>query len=385
MAADRSSWMDDESDEDSISVTQFDISSSANDFNLMSLMSFMDTGAIVIPHYQRNYTWDKKRASKLVESLIIGLPVPQLFFYEESRNRFAVLDGQQRLMSIYFFWKGRFPRAEKRGELREIFSAKNFFPPEVLANDEFFTDFSLYLPASSEDRQSPFHGMKYQTLDEHKSVLELRAIRSVIIKQNDPNPDDGQSAVYEIFDRLNTGGMNLKPQEIRSNIYFSEFYNKLSELNKNSNWRQLIGRVELDMNLRDVELLLRLFAVLTFSDGYSPSMTRFLNRFSSVAKRNFGPAEIELCEALFNRFVELASIDYSSFAPGGRFSIGTAESVFKAACEDAWKKKNVAYVKSFSTQQVKEVADSIRDLLRVGSSKTENVMARIDRARAIIQ
>ncbi|WP_198019817.1 DUF262 domain-containing protein [Hyphomonas sp. L-53-1-40] len=379
-------WMEQGEDDEALSVTQFDITSSPNDFNLMTLMSFMDTGAIVIPHYQRNYTWDKKRASKLVESLIIGLPVPQLFFYEESRNKFAVLDGQQRLMSIYFFWKGRFPKTDKRGELREIFSDNNFFPPEVLADNQYFSEFSLYLPASTEERQSPFHQLKYETLDEHKSTLELRTIRSVIIKQNDPNPEeDGQSAVYEIFDRLNTGGMNLKPQEIRSNIYFSDFYNSINKLNKNAEWRKLIGRPNIDTNLRDVELLLRLFAMLTFSDKYSPSMTRFLNRFSAVAKKQFTQVEIELCEGIFEKFLEYCSKDFSAFSPGGRFSIGTTESVFRAAAREAWAVKNPSLVKNFSPAEVREIAEKIRDWLRVGSSKSENVQQRLDSAKEIIK
>lgn len=68
----------------------------------MTLGSFIDRGAVRIPGFQRHFVWDLPRASRLIESLILGLPVPQLFLYEESRNRFLVIDGQQRLMSIYY-------------------------------------------------------------------------------------------------------------------------------------------------------------------------------------------------------------------------------------------------------------------------------------------
>lgn len=379
-------WMDDLDTDEGQSVRNFDITSSPNDFNLLTLMNFMDTGAIVIPHYQRNYTWDKKRASKLVESLIIGLPVPQLFFYEESRNTFAVLDGQQRLMSVYFFWKKRFPRRERRSELREIFSDKNFFPPEVLADDAFFSPFNLYLPASQEEGQSLYHNLNYDTLGESKSDLDLRTIRSVIIKQNEPDPEkDGHSAVYEIFDRLNTGGVNLKPQEIRSNIYFSPFYEKIYELNKDQNWRKLIGRPERDTNLRDVELILRMVAMLTYSSRYSPSMTRFLNRFSAVAKKNFVDTQIQLIEHLFQRFTHVAANTADEFNSGGRFSIGTAESIFYASCIDAWKSGDPGQFISFSAEQVANVSAQIRDVLRVGSSKTENVTSRLKKASEIVK
>jgi len=94
-------WFEeDESSEEAGQIDEYDITSSPNDFNLLTLVSFIDAGAIKIPGFQRNYVWDKSRASKLIESLIIGIPVPQLFLYKEGKNKFLVIDGQQRLMSI---------------------------------------------------------------------------------------------------------------------------------------------------------------------------------------------------------------------------------------------------------------------------------------------
>lgn len=313
--ADNERWMDDVDEDESLSIVEFDVTSSPNDFNFLTLMSFMGAGSIVIPHYQRNYTWDKKRASKLVESLIIGLPVPQIFLYEESRNRFAVLDGQQRLMSMYFFSKGRFPKKEKRAILREMYSEKNFFPENILEDNEYFSEFALYLPGTTPDTTSPFHDLKYATLGDHQTSLDLRTVRSVVVKQNDPDPqDDDRSAVYEIFDRLNTGGMNLKPQEIRSNIYFSSFYSFLSEKNKDQRWRQLIGRPSIDTNLRDVELLLRLFAMLTMSDKYKPSMTRFLNAFSFKAKKYLITNEFSCAVSLLTTFCNWLKMIFLPFS-----------------------------------------------------------------------
>jgi uncharacterized protein with ParB-like and HNH nuclease domain len=69
-----------------------------NDFKL-TLFSFIESKAVKIPGFQRNYVWDIMRASKLIESPIIGLPIAQIFLYEEGRNSFLVIDGQQRLMS----------------------------------------------------------------------------------------------------------------------------------------------------------------------------------------------------------------------------------------------------------------------------------------------
>src|ERR1035441_6775815 len=103
-------WFDEEDDiiNDDYQVREYDVTASPNDFNLLTLVSFIESGAIKIPGFQRNYVWDIKRASKLIESIIIGLPIPQIFLYEEARNSFLVIDGQQRLMSLFYFWKGRF-------------------------------------------------------------------------------------------------------------------------------------------------------------------------------------------------------------------------------------------------------------------------------------
>ena len=88
-------WFDDYADRaDDIQVEEYDITATPNDFNVITIYNFIESGAVRIPGFQRNFVWDIGRASKLIESLILGLPVPQLFLYEESRNKFLVIDGQ---------------------------------------------------------------------------------------------------------------------------------------------------------------------------------------------------------------------------------------------------------------------------------------------------
>ncbi|HMF47891.1 MAG TPA: DUF262 domain-containing protein [Candidatus Saccharimonadales bacterium] len=102
-------WFDDYADEeDELQIDEYDITATPNDFNVSTLFNFIESGAVGIPGFQRNFVWDQVRASKLIESLILGIPVPQLFLYEQARNRFLVIDGQQRLMSIYYFVKRKF-------------------------------------------------------------------------------------------------------------------------------------------------------------------------------------------------------------------------------------------------------------------------------------
>jgi len=74
-----SKWFDSDSQPDeAYSINEYEITTSANDFNIKTLHDFIKSGAINIPGFQRNYVWDIKRASKLIESIIIGLPIPQI-------------------------------------------------------------------------------------------------------------------------------------------------------------------------------------------------------------------------------------------------------------------------------------------------------------------
>ena len=187
-------------------VKEYDITATPNDFNILTLFSLIDNGVIKMPPFQRNYVWDEKRASKLIESIILGLPVPQVFLYEQEKNSFYVIDGQQRLLSIYFFVKQRFPTAEGRLILRQYLTGDTKIDSSILSDDRYFKNFKLKLPSSANNEKNKFDKLKYETLGEYKNTIDiLRTVRSVVIKQNEPDDD---SSIYEIFNRLNTAGQN---------------------------------------------------------------------------------------------------------------------------------------------------------------------------------
>ena len=243
-----------EAEEDGLSFEEYDITSSPNDFNVKTIVDFIESGIFRIPVFQRNYVWTIKRASKLIESIILGLPVPQVFLYETGRNRYLVIDGQQRLMSIYFFLKMRFPVMKKRGALRVLFDETGSIPADVFADDEFFSKFNLRLPGKLHQVPNELNGLNYETLGDLQTSLNLRTIRCVFVRQNYPQNDD--SSIFEIFNRLNTGGENLTAQEIRISLYNSEFMKMVSRLNADKRWRDLIDQPETDLRMRDVEILL---------------------------------------------------------------------------------------------------------------------------------
>lgn len=103
------------SDETETSTVEFNIVVTASDWTLEILASKFTTGDIIIPDYQRKFVWDIRRASTLIESFAIGLPVPQVFFYENGDGQLEVIDGQQRITSIAYFFEGYFGEADANG------------------------------------------------------------------------------------------------------------------------------------------------------------------------------------------------------------------------------------------------------------------------------
>lgn len=329
-------------DQEDFSVREYDITAVPNDFNIRTIFDFVDSGVVSIPGFQRNYVWDMRRASKLIESLIIGLPIPQIFLYEESRNKFSVIDGQQRLMSIYYFKKKRFPIEDKRPALRKIIEENGTVPSDILNNDDYFVDFNLKLNTSLPGKVNRFNKLNYDTLSDYQQQFDLRTVRNVVIRQNSPD-EENDSSIYEIFNRLNSGGVNLTPQEIRVSLYHSKFYAMLDRLNQLDKWRTLLGLPEPDLHAKDVEILLRAFAMLWYSSEYKPSMTSFLNlcsrRFKSV-----NDVDITYCENLFGSFIEACEqLDDKAFISKqtNRFNISTFEAVFVAVSEPAFQKREL--------------------------------------------
>ena len=372
-------------EDDELQVDEYDITVTPNDFNVMTLSSFIESGAVKIPGFQRNFVWDIRRASKLIESLIVGLPVPQIFLYEQARNSFLVIDGQQRLMSIYYFIKKRFPRKEKRTDLRGIFAEHGKIPESVFHNDKYFHAFNLRLPQAVPGNRNRFHGLNYATMDDYKTQFDLRPIRNIIVKQNSPSGSD--SSIYEIFNRLNTGGVNLRQQEIRACMFHSDFYVMLDRVNSFDGWRAVLNSPEPDLNLKDVEILLRGFAMLINGDEYSPSMLRFLNQFSRECTR-YGEDRNAYLEELFLSFVGACDkLSEGAFINkrNKRFNIALYEAVFAAVCEQALDEDRLVEgkIRGKALKELETDETFTRAALE-GTTRTSNVHARLQRAREIV-
>ena len=233
------------------SPADYTISTYPADFTLEVLHSKWRAGDFRIPEFQRAFVWKLVQASKLIESFLVGLPVPPVFVYTERESQqFLVIDGQQRLRSIFYFYEGYFGE-ETRGN-RPVFRLTGLSP------------------------ESRFEGKTFEDLrEEDQRRLNNAVLRSFVVQQLDPNDD---TSMYHIFERLNTGGTLLTNQEVRNSVYQGKFVESLVALNQIPEWRKILGKDTPDRRKRDIELLVRFLAMRDRS-GYQKPMKDFLSTF----------------------------------------------------------------------------------------------------------
>ena len=233
----------------------YSITSFGADFLVDGLVSRLSNGDIIIPHFdpetegdtglpgfQRRFIWRKSQCDKFIESLLMGFPVPGIFLVQQPNNVFLVLDGQQRLTTLHNFHQG------------------------------LFRDRSFKLQYVQEN----FRNLAYQDLtSDDRRRLDNSIIHATILKQDDPSHN--KHAIYQIFERINTGGTPLQPQEIRIALYDGPLIRLIRNLNTNQDWRILFGQES--PRFKDHELILRFLAFYSRQSEYRRPMKGFLNDF----------------------------------------------------------------------------------------------------------
>lgn len=250
--------------------TSYEITSYGADYPVDGLVKRLDNEDIIVPSFdprfeetdeirgfQRRFVWSRPQMDRFIESLLLGLPVPGIFLVRDRENKLLVLDGQQRLKTLQAYYKGVFDGREYR--LRQV--------------------------------QEPFAGLRYEDLDdEDRRRLDDSIIHATVLRQE--SPAGSQDAVYSIFERLNTGGSPLQPQEIRVALYNGPFLSLISDLNDDEDWRALYGPVS--SRFKDQELILRVFALYETPDKYSRPLKGFLNHYLQANRNRSGGEATEL-------------------------------------------------------------------------------------------
>lgn len=262
--------IDSETEDQESTPSEYKIKSYPADFTLEVLHNKWKKKQIVIPSFQRRFVWKQSQSSKLIESFLLDLPVPPIFLYEESNGKLMVIDGQQRLKSIFSFFDGFFEPNEKPFKLVGLHEKSRF-------NNKTFKDLQ-------------------EIHEESYLRLQNATLRSILIYQIDPK--DTTSA-YHIFERLNTGGTQLTNQEIRNAIYYGKFVDLLNELGVYPSWRKILDKPKPDSQHKDTELILRFFAMRDRSN-YKKPLKVYLSKFMRE-NHNIAEEEIKNYREIFYR------------------------------------------------------------------------------------
>lgn len=272
-----------EEDDRDAALNTYEIVTYPADYTLSVLVDKWRREQVKIPPFQRGFVWKQPQASRLIESFLIGLPVPAIFLYTDrgDLNNQLVVDGQQRLRTIAYFFEGYFGEPNARGR-RQVFRLSGLHD------------------------KSPYANMTYVDLERDQpsawNRLNDAVLRAFIIQQLNPQDD---TSVYHVFERLNTGGTLLSPQEIRNAVNHGAFNDLLQSLNEWRPWRDLYGSPTRDKRQRDVELVLRVLALAEDLDSYEKPMKDYLNRFMGD-RRNLEATHLSRFEQRFKKAVNVA-------------------------------------------------------------------------------
>lgn len=232
------------------------------DLSVQTLVEQWDTKLLILPEMQREYVWDNGRASRLVESLLLNIPIPILYFAENEDAQYEIVDGHQRVRTVVRYLSNEFTLSGLR-----------------ILNE--------------------YKGMRcHQLPAREQRFLKMRTLRAVVI-----GVDSHPTMKFEIFERLNSGSITLNAQELRNSLYRGPFNRCLRELVKNESLRVIIGSKQPRRRMVDEELLLRFFALRENFPDYKTPLKRFLNEFMDSVK-DAEPEQLAVFEELFTSTVD---------------------------------------------------------------------------------
>ena len=272
------SEVDDDYSDDSL----FNISSWGADLSFRELITMYEDNELVKPELQRKYVWDRGEASRFIESILLGLPVPSIFLAQSGSEK-LIVDGYQRIMTVYDYVRGIFSTDNK------IFRLSNSERINARWRNKAFSELSM---------------------DDQRKIRST-TIHAIVFEQKKPENDD--TSFYQVFERINTSGRTLTAQEIRNCVYQGPFNSLLFELNDDQRWRELFGSTAPDSRMRDIEYILRFFLMksdmVLNSENYQIPLKKSLNDYMHKHQHE-SPEGIE---KMRGDFLQTISSVYDSF------------------------------------------------------------------------
>ncbi len=283
------------------------------------IQSMYERGEIILrPQYQRYFRWSSEQKSKLIESILIGLPLPSFFMAQDEEGKWEVVDGMQRLSTILDFM----------GALNQDYTSNPHYKRFSILDEGLF-----YLPT--------FESKGWGDLPSRVQLDFKRTKIQLVILLRETNQD----ARFELFQRLNSGGSQISGQELRNAILASDnpdMLNWLEWLSQNENFKKTTCLSEKDIETRyDMELVLRFIALLEYdSEKLSKALKRigsldvFLTKFLREISKKDANFEFEKYQIAFEKtFKKLFDVGgegilkYKKGAGSGKFSISFFETV----------------------------------------------------------
>lgn len=269
---------EDITDEDTIILKKYQddqkrLVSQKMDLYIPSLKDMINNKVIDLdPTFQRRDRWNIKQQSKLIESIIMAVPIPPIFLAEEEYNTYSVMDGKQRLTAIYMYLTDQF----------------------ALSGLKFWKELN-----------------KKKFSDLNKTVqngIDRRSISAVVLL-NESDLD----IKFDVFERINTGGQNLTPQEVRNCMYRGRFNDLLIELSENENFKKCLGlpdtldklkKIKIYQRMDDIQLVLRFFLLQNY-EGITGNLKTSMNNYMEKRKKeSVEYKELAIYRTLFTETID---------------------------------------------------------------------------------
>ncbi len=330
----------------------------STDWTVETIVSQIEKGNIDLkPPFQRRDAWNQSKKSRLIESLVYGLPVPQIVLAENKVNKgkFIIVDGKQRLLTLFQFCSEKSNSILKLSGLsNEILNGKNRLD-FLSKNSELYNNFLN------------------------------QSIRSVIIK-NWPT----ETFLYTIFFRLNTGSLGLSPQELRLALHPGKFMDYVEEISQNEVIMKLLSITRPDPRMRDVDLLIRYFAFKNFSESYTGNLKNFLDTSCEKINSDWNSLQ-EIIIKQTNQLFDTINLSIDIFGEKnifrkwskGKFETKINRAIFDIMifyftnCDFQVLKEN----KKLIVDEFKNLCDKNPDFLKSISSNTNNMIETSTRFR----
>ena len=280
------------------------------DVAFKSLVQGIEDNLYIIPDFQRVYKWSETQVEDLAVSLVKGMPIPPIYAYRNDENQLEILDGQQRLLSMYFYYIGKYKKSKRGGyiDLRSL-DEKPFRKQLEDKWDLIDKTYQMSYYDLAENKEEKIDITYSQLPSKVRRMIDYTTI--TIIEISIDNKDLKERYLYKIFSNLNAGGTKLTPQELRNGIYRCPFYEMLFKFNQECDiWKKLFKNVSTDST--DIENLLRLCALKHFvtiqNDEFIikqyKNKDKLLNDFSEDATK-FTQKEIDEYRNSLEQFMAL--------------------------------------------------------------------------------